>query len=262
MALERITKELGSAVDLVEVGGCVCRLSQELYGIYTCIVSIHDADGRPLHAVDNAADITDAHRREYFAELWRQDPLLFLLRVTGTHAIDAPEQIELERGLGYMDHVVHTWIVPLLCPKGLLGAIRFRHDKAIPEPLRLDLTTLGTATSVRLTELNFTAWPNPVIALLTPRQLEVARCAADGLTNAEIAEFLRLSQNTVKKHLKDVFEQLGVTNRTGLARLIQLAGPRHDHPVGISHRGALTVTRGSPRAPHVKKRGMGRRSAQ
>jgi DNA-binding CsgD family transcriptional regulator len=246
MTLERITKQLAGATNLVEVASSICTLSHELYGIYTCIVSIHDADGRPLHAVDNAPEIADEHRRTYFDEIWRQDPLLVFLRVTGNHAIESPDHVTLDPGVGYMDHVVHTRIVPLLCPKGLLGAIKFRHNERISESLANDLTTLGTAASIRLTEMRFTAWPNPVIALLTPRQLDVARCAADGLTNAEIAEFLDLSENTIKKHLKDAFEQLGVANRTELAGVIQHAGPPHDHPAGITHRGTLTITHAPP----------------
>jgi DNA-binding NarL/FixJ family response regulator len=56
--------------------------------------------------------------------------------------------------------------------------------------------------------------------LLTPRQLEVATFTARGLTNREIARVLDLSENTVKKHLKDVFATLEITNRTELAVLV------------------------------------------
>jgi DNA-binding NarL/FixJ family response regulator len=57
-------------------------------------------------------------------------------------------------------------------------------------------------------------------ALLTPRQLEVATLTARGCSNREIASVLELSENTVKKHLKDVFAALDVSNRTELAVLL------------------------------------------
>jgi DNA-binding NarL/FixJ family response regulator len=53
---------------------------------------------------------------------------------------------------------------------------------------------------------------------LTPRDGDVARLAADGLTNAEIAKALHVSQNTVKTHLARVLDKLGLRHRTELAR--------------------------------------------
>ena len=53
---------------------------------------------------------------------------------------------------------------------------------------------------------------------LTLREREVARLAAEGMTNPEIAKALYISQNTVKTHLVHIFEKLGLTNRVHLAR--------------------------------------------
>lgn len=51
---------------------------------------------------------------------------------------------------------------------------------------------------------------------LTPRQADVAALAARGATNPQIAQQLGVSENTVKTHLKDVFDRLGVTSRAEL----------------------------------------------
>lgn len=48
---------------------------------------------------------------------------------------------------------------------------------------------------------------------LTPRENEVAELMRRGLTNAEIAQRLGVSVNTVKKHLASAYEKLGVRSR-------------------------------------------------
>jgi DNA-binding NarL/FixJ family response regulator len=53
-------------------------------------------------------------------------------------------------------------------------------------------------------------------ASLTPQQLEIARLAAEGLTNKEIGERLFLSHRTVSTHLYQLFPKLGVTSRAAL----------------------------------------------
>jgi DNA-binding CsgD family transcriptional regulator len=58
-------------------------------------------------------------------------------------------------------------------------------------------------------------------AELAPRQQDIARLAADGLTVAHIAHRLGLSPNTVKWHLKALYEVLGVRNRLELFRALR-----------------------------------------
>ncbi|MDQ0111299.1 LuxR family transcriptional regulator [Paenibacillus harenae] len=53
---------------------------------------------------------------------------------------------------------------------------------------------------------------------LTAREKDVAALVLEGLTNAEIASRLYLSEVTVKKHLKSIFEKQDVSSRTQLVR--------------------------------------------
>jgi DNA-binding NarL/FixJ family response regulator len=52
---------------------------------------------------------------------------------------------------------------------------------------------------------------------LTPREREVLRLVADGLPNKQIARRLGIAEKTVKAHLTNVFEAIGVTDRTAAA---------------------------------------------
>lgn len=57
--------------------------------------------------------------------------------------------------------------------------------------------------------------------LLTPRELEVAKLAAEGLTNAEIGKKLYLSPRTPETYLSIAYSKLQVRNRVELTLLIQ-----------------------------------------
>ena len=49
---------------------------------------------------------------------------------------------------------------------------------------------------------------------LSEREEEIARLASEGFSNKQIGEKLFISENTVKKHMKAVFEKLGVSSRS------------------------------------------------
>ncbi|MEU7614883.1 AAA family ATPase [Micromonospora rifamycinica] len=57
---------------------------------------------------------------------------------------------------------------------------------------------------------------------LTAQEESVARLAAQGLTNKQIAVRLRLSDRTVSGHLYKVYPKLGVTSRTGLRDALEI----------------------------------------
>jgi DNA-binding NarL/FixJ family response regulator len=52
---------------------------------------------------------------------------------------------------------------------------------------------------------------------LTTRELEVVRLIAQGMTNKDIARECKIAEETVKRHLKNIFDKVGVWNRLELA---------------------------------------------
>lgn len=86
---------------------------------------------------------------------------------------------------------------------------------ALPEPP--DATVLGrpaeaaiAAPTLRLGQLS----------PLTPRETDVARFVADGLTNHQIASELGLSPHTVNFHLRRIFRKLSISGRAQLGNLV------------------------------------------
>src|SRR5262249_43703707 len=59
-----------------------------------------------------------------------------------------------------------------------------------------------------------TAKPQTSFALLSERELEVLPLLAAGASNQEISERLVVSPNTVKPHVHNMFNKLGLNTRT------------------------------------------------
>jgi two-component system nitrate/nitrite response regulator NarL len=53
---------------------------------------------------------------------------------------------------------------------------------------------------------------------LTPREIEIVSVVAAGLSNKEIAQTFKIADDTVKHHLTNIFDKLGVSTRLELAR--------------------------------------------
>jgi len=87
-----------------------------------------------------------------------------------------------------------------------------------------------------------------LMALLTPREREVARLVAFGLSNKRVALQLDLHEKTVKHHMTRVLAKLNVSNRTEAALLVHRAGSglAADGATGRPWRGDAASPAGSP----------------
>ena len=79
--------------------------------------------------------------------------------------------------------------------------------------------TAGTEMGADLSAENTEAGAAEPFAALSPRETEVARLAARGYSNAQIAEELYISVETVKRHMATIFEKLNIKSRKDLGQL-------------------------------------------
>jgi DNA-binding NarL/FixJ family response regulator len=82
-------------------------------------------------------------------------------------------------------------------------------------PLEERARTELAATGARPRKAVFTG-----VESLTPSELRVARLAAEGMTNREIAQSLTVTAKTVETHLRHVYQKLDVARRTELGGLL------------------------------------------
>ncbi|MBF9129502.1 response regulator transcription factor [Plantactinospora sp. S1510] len=127
-----------------------------------------------------------------------------------------------------LDHYVYAaltagasgFLLKDVTPEHLVAAVRM---------VRSGDALLAPAITRRLVERFTRRDPDPPaahrdLATLTPRELEVLRLLAEGLSNAELAGRLHLSEATVKSHVARILAKLGLRDRVQAVVLAYRAG--------------------------------------
>jgi DNA-binding NarL/FixJ family response regulator len=102
-----------------------------------------------------------------------------------------------------------------------------------------------------LAKPNFANFQTKDGSLLSPRETDVVGCLAEGLTNREISQRLKLTEHTVKNYLFRIFDKLGVSSRlevvlyalgTSSSRPSAKPNPRDLEPIAPSRTAALPLS--------------------
>ena len=105
-------------------------------------------------------------------------------------------------------------------PEGLCQAVAdVAAGKSILDPE-------ATARVMRLVRTQASGGDTQELAALSPQETKVLALVAEGKTNKEIGDRLKLSDNTVKNYLGNVFDKLQVKRRSQAAALWVQAHPR------------------------------------
>ena len=133
---------------------------------------------------------------------------------------------DVEQVIRVLEQGVRAWVSKDASFDGLLHAI----DEAVLGRTSLPAGLLGPVLKELLGRPARSDAEPSFINELTPRQLEVLQCLADGMSRAQVAEHLRLSPHTVRTHVQDVLRKAGVNSTlAALARAREVGFPRSSH---------------------------------
>lgn len=135
---------------------------------------------------------------------------------------------ELNPGIAILVFGLHIDL-PLVKAALQAGARGFIHARMQPDQIAraVEVTTKGELAAPRqLLEYLLAHEESVGLDALGSRQREILELLAEGLTNAEIAQRLYLSESTIKQHLRHTYKLLGVKNRTEAVKLFR----REDAP--------------------------------
>jgi DNA-binding CsgD family transcriptional regulator len=135
---------------------------------------------------------------------------------------------------GYMellDYTIghHYLAAPVVVDGEVVGTLNFARaeDREFGARELSIASALALHVSTRMTTLRAQracadrSWES----VLTSRAFEVAELAARGLTTVEVGRALGVSANTVKKHLRNVYDRLAISSRAELATMLARPAP-------------------------------------
>lgn len=143
-------------------------------------------------------EIALSGRADLFLQIRRDSPACKVL-VTGSGLSDAVNQKLIRSG-------VSGFIQRSARPEDFVENVRkvIRGEKVQPSPQEKEAADGPSSHRLRPVET------------LTPREKTIISCLTQGWRNREIAEHLRITEQTVKNHLRSIYDKVGVSDRLEL----------------------------------------------
>lgn len=221
---------------------------QRLVGCDWVVFNRHDTPGRRLRHAQmvasgeresvSPAELEAEADEPFWRWYWRCEPCSLPDRIDGPVVVSISEfytarqwaQHPMSATLG---HVSDELVVSYPDAPGLTRRLLFARESGarFAERERFLMTLLMPHVGPLLART--LAPPQQHDDALTDRQREVLRLVRIGMANKQIAQALRISTGTVRKHLENAYDRLGVQSRTEALREATL----DEHPPPISHAG-------------------------
>jgi len=192
------------------------RLPSLVASEFTTLSICHLASGR-REVFGLPAGALSAEDRAAFDRHFHEHPLVRYHAYQGGRSTqrisDSLSLEQFRRSALYNDYyrrirIDHAMALPIYVRDGLLVSFvlnRTRRDFTDRERALLDLLKPHLAKVYQRMS---------TVGRLTAREAEVLRWVAAGKSDAQIGAILRISARTVQKHLQNVYDKLGVENRT------------------------------------------------
>ena len=147
-----------------------------------------------------AATMPDMLLLDLQMDQWSMDQIPQLARMTKVIVLTASENIEI--GMRALKLGARAIVQKRFAIETLVTAIQTVAEGHVWMPPSL--------------QTEFADPENSAVKKLTAREAEIVRCVAAGMRNARIAQNLSITESTVKSHLNNIFQKLGVRDRLGL----------------------------------------------
>ena len=174
--------------------------------------------------VEVVADVADGERAVAAAREHRPDVVLMDLVMPGLAGSEAIRRILSERPATRIIALTSFLDDDHVFPAVRAGAAGYLLKDVQPTELVRAIRTvyagealLHPAVAARLMEEVAGAGRRPATDPLTPREHDVVRLIARGLSNKRIARELGIAEKTVKTHVSNILAKLGLTDRTQVA---------------------------------------------
>jgi DNA-binding NarL/FixJ family response regulator len=174
------------------------------------IIGLVDAQG-DFTVVAEAGDGIDAIAK---FEEHRPDVILMDLQMPGLSGLEAIKEIR-KRSSSVKILVLTTYLGDAQITRAIqAGASGYLLKSSVRKELLDAIRRVETGGSILSPEVADELASHILEERLTDREVEILRLVADGRANKQIAWDLDLSIETVRAHLKNVYEKLGADDRT------------------------------------------------